>query len=293
MASENTPLIERAPVAEPRQRYPHQTLRRVCTALLVSALAVGLPLVAFFLVETPDRTADSGNPATLWLGLQGHNAVNSLSYADLTDILLETPNEEHVRDWSKYYTAGPHLMGQNKSQAEWTRDRWREFGVKNSELVTYDVYTNYPRGGNRLVMLDSSQSLGSVVVFRAKLEEDVLDKDSTTSLPNRIPTFHGYSAAGHVIGQFVYCNFGTYKDFEELQHAGVELRGKIAIVRYGNVFRGLKVKRAQELDMVGVIMYTDPSEDGVQSWDPDEQYPNGPARNPSSVQRGSTQFLSE
>jgi N-acetylated-alpha-linked acidic dipeptidase len=60
------------------------------------------------------------------------------------------------------------------------------------------------------------------------------------------------------------------------------------------VFRGLKVKRAQELGMVGVVMYTDPGDDGeVTEKNGYEVYPDGPARQPSSVQRGSVQFLSK
>jgi N-acetylated-alpha-linked acidic dipeptidase len=125
------------------------------------------------------------------------------------------------------------------------------------------------------------------------LEEDVLEEDPTSGLENRIPTFHGYSASGNVTASYVYVNYGTYQDFEDLVNANVSLKGKIAIAKYGGIFRGLKVKRAQELGMVGTIIYSDPGDDGVNT---DENgidaYPNGPARNPSSVQRGSAQFLS-
>ena len=292
MSSEQSPLLERAQIAPPRQRYPHQTLRRVCTSLLVAALAIGLPLAAFFVIENPDKHADV-DFARAFTDQRTWEPASHLSYSTLTDILTNTPNEEQVREWSKYYTSGPHLMGQNKSQAEWTRDRWQEFGVTNAELVAYDVYTNYPTGKNRLALLGKSSRKDSGVIYEAKLEEEVLDEDHTTGLPNRVPTFHGYSAAGNVTGRYVYCNFGTYKDYEALVGAGIDLKGKIAVVKYGNVFRGLKVKRAQELGMIGVVMYTDPGEDGVQSYDPNQQYPAGSARNPSSVQRGSSQFLSK
>jgi N-acetylated-alpha-linked acidic dipeptidase len=131
------------------------------------------------------------------------------------------------------------------------------------------------------------------VEFQAALEEDVLEEDPTSGLSDRIPTFHGYSASGNVTASFVYVNYGTYQDFEDLLNANVTLKGNIAIARYGGIFRGLKVKRAQELGMVGCILYSDPGDDGeVTGENGVEQYPKGPARNPSSVQRGSTQFLS-
>lgn len=99
---------------------------------------------------------------------------------------------------------------------------------------------------------------------------------------------------GNVTSQYVYVNYGTYQDFEDLQKAGIDLEGKIALTRYGAIFRGLKVKRASELGMVGVVMYSDPGDDGeVTEENGFEPYPNGPARNPSSVQRGSVQYLSK
>ena len=75
--------------------------------------------------------------------------------------------------------------------------------------------------------------------------------------------------------------------------ANISLSGKIAIAKYGGIFRGLKVKRAQDLGMIGCVIFTDPGDDGlVTDEDGVDLYPDGPGRNPSSVQRGSTQFLS-
>ena len=161
-----------------------------------------------------------------------------------------------------------------------------------SAVVDYDIYINYPLG-HRLALLEKADNGNTVVAYECSMEEDVLSEDPTTELDNRVPTFHGYSASGNVTAQYVYVNFGTYKDFEELQHAKISLKGNIAIAKYGGIFRGLKVKRAQELGMVGVVLYTDPQEDGeITEKNGYKTYPDGPARNPSSVQRGSTQFLS-
>jgi hypothetical protein len=56
----------------------------------------------------------------------------------------------------------------------------------------------------------------------------------------------------------------------------------------GGIFRGLKVKNAQDQGMIACIIYTDPAQDGnvtVENGYP--EYPDGGARNPSQVQRGS------
>ncbi|KAF2876045.1 hypothetical protein BDV95DRAFT_603430 [Massariosphaeria phaeospora] len=219
--------------------------------------------------------------------------LDHVSASPLQTLLSTTPDASKAREWSQYYTAGPHLAGKNLSQALWTKERWVEFGVENTQIVDYDVYVNYPHG-HRLALLEKSRDGADwQVAYEARLEEDVLDDDATSGLADRIPTFHGYSASGNVTAPYVYVNYGTYKDFEELQAANISLAGNIALARYGGVFRGLKVKRAQELGMVGVVMYTDPGDDGeVTEYNGYAAYPDGPARQPSSVQRGSTQFLS-
>jgi hypothetical protein len=56
----------------------------------------------------------------------------------------------------------------------------------------------------------------------------------------------------------------------------------------GGIFRGLKVKNAQEQGMIACIIYTDPAADGnVTVENGYLEYPDGGARNPSQVQRGS------
>ena len=54
-----------------------------------------------------------------------------------------------------------------------------------------------------------------------------------------------------------------------------------------------QIKRAQELGAAGVLIYSDPRDDGFVTVENGfAPYPAGPARNPTSVQRGSVQFIS-
>lgn len=52
-------------------------------------------------------------------------------------------------------------------------------------------------------------------------------------------------------GKLVYVNYGSREDFAALKAKGVDLNGTIAIARYGGIFRGLKVKGAQEAGAIG------------------------------------------
>lgn len=286
--SETTPLLV-VQTAPTRHRYPHHALRRACTAVLGLVLFVA---VSLFLL--PTGISDPGSYAP-WSRPypQSWPHGRGLGYRDLQALLQETPKAEKIEEWSRYYTAGPHLAGRNFSQVLWTQQQWKEFGVEDTTIESYDVYINYPQD-HRLALLKQRSEDDYDVTFEATLEEDVLEEDGTSGLPDRVPTFHGYSASGNVTAPYVYANFGTYQDYEDLIEAGISVKGKIVLVKYGGIFRGLKVKRAQELGAVGVVIYTDLQEDGeITELNGYEAYPNGPARNPTAVQRGSVQFLSK
>lgn len=305
MPNEQTPLIASVRVERDGPRYrqfPHSTLRRFCTiALGCTLILVVIGFLIPFAILPSDRHRhghhhhnDGGWDGPWALSKDPYSNIwpqnERLTFEDLKEIILETPDEHRARKSSQYYTAGPHLAGKNLSQALWTRDRWQEAGVK-SDIISYDVYINYP-AGHRLALLKKNKT-GYKLEFEASLKEDEIEDDPTTSSKDKIPTFHGYSANGNVTAPYVFVNFGTFQDFEDLRDRNISLEGKIALAKYGRNFRGLKVKRAQELGMVGVVMYSDPQEDGeMTELNGHKPYPDGPARNPSSVQRGSTQFLS-
>ncbi|KAH9850749.1 Zn-dependent exopeptidase [Lenzites betulinus] len=131
-------------------------------------------------------------------------------------------------------------------------------------------------------------------VWTAALEEVADDTDPEAGkYYDAVTTWHGLSRGGSAQGKLVYANYGTKEDFDKLVAKGVDLNGTIVIARYGGNFRGLKVKGAQEHGAVACLIYSDPRDDGtVTAENGYAAYPHGPARNPNSVQRGSTQFLS-
>jgi N-acetylated-alpha-linked acidic dipeptidase len=80
--------------------------------------------------------------------------------------------------------------------------------------------------------------------------------------PAAIATFNGYSPSGEAEAQVVYANYGREEDFAELEQTGIEIRGKIVIARYGKLFRANKVRLAEERGAVGMLLYSDPADDG-------------------------------
>ncbi|ERS99244.1 hypothetical protein HMPREF1624_04442 [Sporothrix schenckii ATCC 58251] len=271
--------------------------QQIVLPVALTLVILGTVLLLPYLLEVRRALAVAGT-----ISLYSQRYKPHFSNAALKDILLKTPSNDSVAEWLRYYTAGPHLAGQNYSQAAWTRDRWAEWGAV-SHITAYDLYLNRPVDHKVSLLRAKGEKedgddgdAGAItweVAFEASLVEDVIEEDPTTGLKDSVPTFHGYSASGNVTGPVVYVNYGTYQDYADLEAANVSLKGAVVIARYGGILRGLKVKRAQELGAVGALLYSDPGDDGeateANGYKP---YPDGPARQPSSVQRGSVQFLS-
>lgn len=190
-----------------------------------------------------------------------------------------------ARNWSDKYTHETHLAG-SYPLANWTAQKFEEYGLE-TKIDDYYVYLNTPKD-NGLKLLKENE-----VVYTASLIEDEIPEDSTTYGDDLVPAFHGYSASGNVTGEFFYANYGRKEDFDKLVELGVNMTGKIAVVRYGFIYRGLKVKFAQEHGAIGTVIYSDPGDDGeITEENGYAAYPEGPARNPSSIQRGSVMMLS-
>ncbi len=196
---------------------------------------------------------------------------------------LAVPTPENARKWLRTLTEEPHLAGSpaDYKTAVLVRDRLREWGWK-TDLATYEVLLNYPAGKAEINLIRP------VPKDLARDEAPLaIDKDSArSSAPG---AFHGYGASGTASGQVVYANYARPKDFVALEKLGILVEGKIVLARYGENFRGLKVLNAQKRGAAGILIYSDPADDGYAKGD---VYPAGPFRPGSAIQRGSVQFLS-
>src|SRR5450432_247437 len=178
-----------------------------------------------------------------------------------------------IRDLSSV----PHNLGSpgSKEVAEKIQQRYRDYGFD----VHMDVYqVLFPVPKIRILEMTTPQS------YRALLKEPALKEDATSGQKDQLPTYNAYSADGNITAELVYVNYGLKIDYEELAKLGIDVKGKIVIVRYGQSWRGIKPKIAQEHGAIGCIIYSDPKDDGFFQGD---VYPKGPHKNEYGVQRGS------
>jgi N-acetylated-alpha-linked acidic dipeptidase len=207
---------------------------------------------------------------------------SSETQARAEKVLLDTVTPASARKWLAALTEEPHVAGTpaEKKLADYVLARFKEFGLA-AELVRYEVFLNHPK--------HVSLKLLSPVEEELKLREEPYDVDKDSTQAGMFPAFHGYGASGKAEGQVVYVNYGLPADFTRLEGLGISVKGKIVLARYGGAFRGLKVKEAQDRGALGVLIYSDPRDDGYMAG---EVYPDGPMRPESAIQRGSVLFLS-
>jgi len=171
---------------------------------------------------------------------------------------------------------------EDKATADYVAQKFRDAGL-DTEIVEYKVWMNYPEE----ISVDMTAPAG--VEMHGPTREHV-DNDPFQDDPRVVMPFSGMSPSGDVEADVVYANYGTPEDFDKLDKLKVDVRGKIVLVRYGQNFRGVKVFVAQERGAAGVIIYSDPADDG---WRRGDKYPAGPWRPDTGVQRGSVGYMFE
>lgn len=214
--------------------------------------------------------------------IDGFTKQSSAAQRRFEDQFRAVPSAANAREELRRLTAEPHIAGspEDYATAIYVRDMMRSFGL-NSELREYQVLLPYPRTSSIVELVAPHR-------VRLQVREDIIPQDPTSSSRKIVPLYNGYGASGDITAPLVYVNYGLPNDYEALRKTGVDVKGKIAIARYGNSFRGVKAKVAEDNGAVGLIIYSDPADDGFAQG---EVYPKGPWRPESSAQRGSVQFL--
>ncbi|HEU4714528.1 MAG TPA: M28 family metallopeptidase [Pyrinomonadaceae bacterium] len=241
---------------------------------LVLTLSLALCLSAVFLLATPLALAQTT--------IDGFNDQRAVAQRRWEERFRAVPTPNSAREHLRILTREPHIAGTKADYdtAIYVRDQLRSYGIP-AELKEYDVWLNYPNAPSIVELVTARRQ-------RLNINEPVVPGDPTSSHPNITPLFNGYSASGDVTAPVVYANYGLPNDYDDLKKAGVDVKGKIVIVRYGNSFRGVKAKVAEDQGAIGCIIYSDPADDGYMQGD---IYPKGPWRPGASGQRGSVQYL--
>ncbi len=224
-----------------------------------------------------NAAAGSRNDGIMGFTVKGAEAQLKLE-ADFDAAL----NAKNFDEWMERLSRRPHHTGSvwGKSNAEFIAGLFRSWGY-SVEIETY--YVLFPTPKLRLL------EMVAPVKYTAKLEEPALKEDKTSGQKDeQLPVFNAFSPDGDVTAEIVFVNQGIPQDYEDLERMGIDVKGKLVLAKYGGSWRGIKPKVAQEHGALGVILYSDPEDDGYYQGD---DYPKGPFRPATGAQRGSVMDL--
>ena len=225
-----------------RLRRSKLKAHRAFRLLFIAALVLGQAQSGLVWSQGPSSTI-----------LDGFTPEGSAAQRRWEEDFRAVPTPASAREHLRRLTVEPHVAGTKEDYATaiYVRDKIRSYGIP-AELKEYEVSLPYPKQPSTLELISPRRE-------RLAMKEPVIAEDPSSSNPKIIPLFNGYSASGDVTAPLVYVNYGLPPDYEALKKAGVDVKGKIAIARYGNSFRGVKAKVAEDHGAVGLIIYSDPA----------------------------------
>ena len=225
---------------------------------------------------SPGASTAAGTPATpLGSSPARANAMRAMEQRFLNGVSTDSISTMH-----RQVTEHPHIAGSARSMevADRVRRALDTAGLQ-TEVREYVVHLSTPRS----VKVDIVTPIAESLIVR----EPVDPRDPDGAHPDLGPAFVAYSASGTVTGPVVYANYGLPPDYARLAAAGVDVRGKIVIARYARSHRAVKIHTAEQAGAAGIIIYSDPADDGYTrglTW------PEGPWRADFQAQSGNGKY---
>ncbi|MGA8035260.1 MAG: M28 family metallopeptidase [Candidatus Acidiferrales bacterium] len=212
--------------------------------------------------------------------IRGFSAARIADEHALEQKFRAIPDPAHAESNLRQLTSEPHLAGTEASKrvAEWLRSQYQSYGF-DTQIVSYSVWMAQPKQVSLELTTPQKETLAT--------PEAGIPEDKDTFDKRAVMAFNAYVPSADVTASVVYVNYGTQEDYRVLQSLGISVEGKIALARYGRCYRGIKTKLAEEHKAVGVILYSDPEDDG---YDAGDMFPRGPWRPMSGIQRGSVEY---
>ena len=193
------------------------------------------------------------------------------------------PSADEERRQHHIFTAEPHVAGsaRNNELARYIADEWRNEGLEDVIIRRYDVYGSNPKF--------TSLEMVAPVHYRAILREMPVPGDPDLKNKQISSAWSGMSASGEVTAPLVYAHSGNPEDYELLRKQGIDVKGKVVLVRSSNPYsyRGSKALTAEREGAAAILIYSDPAEDGYKKG---KVVPNGPWGPEYHIQRGAITY---
>ena len=186
--------------------------------------------------------------------LLGFTAASSAEEAAAEARFKATPTAAEARRQLRIFTAEPHVAGsdRNNELARYIAREWKKQGLEDIVIRRYDVFSSDPK--------ETSLEMVAPSHYRASLREAAYDEDPDTKNPRISSAWMGMSKSGDITAPVIYAHSGNPEDFALLRKNGIDVRGKIVLVRYSNPYsyRGFKALTAEREGAAAILIYSDP-----------------------------------
>jgi N-acetylated-alpha-linked acidic dipeptidase len=211
--------------------------------------------------------------------IAGFTAEHAARQSAYEDAFTRGVSPDNIGRTSRRLSRRPHLVGTagDRRAERISVDTLRSYGL-HVTTPGYSVYSSRPEKISVTMTAPYTRSL-------ATKERGFPWQEGFDDV---VEGYNAFSPSGHVAGDVVYANYGLPEDYAALEALGVSVAGKIVLVRYGRSFRGVKAQQAELRGARGLIIYSDPEDDGFTRG---PVYPDGPWRPADAIQRGSIQYI--
>ena len=215
--------------------------------------------------------------------ISGFTPANAAAQSKLETQFKSAISTDRIRDYHRYFTSVPHPAGTKADYevAQYIAEEWKKQGLEDVVIRQYDVLGTRP--------VRTSLEMVAPKKYTAVLREQPYGIDPDTQNPAVASAWIGFSSSGEVTAPVVYAHSGNPDDYDLLRRQGIDVKGKIVLVRYSNPYsyRGFKALTAQRMGAAALLIYSDPAEDGYQRG---KVFPDGPWGPESHIQRGAITY---
>jgi N-acetylated-alpha-linked acidic dipeptidase len=260
-----------APQCSLRTFFACSTIKDLFPTPLTAALGLALVFLG------------SGYPVVSQTTILGFTPTSAAHEADVETKFKAIPTPDEERKQHHIFTAEPHVAGspRNNELARYIADEWRQEGLEDVVIRRYDVYGSNPKF--------TSLEMVAPVHYRAGLRELPILGDPDSKKKGISSAWSGMSASGEVTAPLIYAHSGNPEDYELLRKQGIDVKGKVVLVRYSNPYsyRGFKALTAEREGAAALLIYSDPAEDGYKKG---PVVPKGPWGPEYHIQRGAITY---
>lgn len=231
-------------------------------------------------IDRDPPSAEADPPEALQSTVQGYSKAQWTNQRGLEARIALDVRPARCADFLRDLTAAPHPPGSEKNRqiGRLVAEHFESFGLR-VETDTYEVLVPTP--------LDLAVEMESPLAFSARLSEPPLDSDFDTRSRDTLRPYAAFSPDADLEAELLYANYGREEDLAQLREAGIDPTGKILLCRSGSIYRGSKVWLAERAGAAGVLIYSDPADNGFARG---EVHPAGRFRPAEGASRGTVLY---